>query len=364
MAEKLRVAVVGTGFGTIVHIPAFQSCAETEVVAVCSAREERAREAAEQFGVPSWTTDYDALAQRSDIDIISISSPPFTHLPMGMAALDAGKHVLLEKPMAVNVAECLALLDNAEARGLVHMVAHEFRWNPSRAYIGQLIREGYIGQLRHVNITLFVAARGGSLGRRTYGWAAQREMGGGMLFAIGSHYIDGLRSWFGDFSGVLGSAFVQVPERDDPASGERVMASADDGFHLHLRFRAGGWASMAASMAAPFGPGTRIEIYGTEGTLVSTSNGFNPPPQGGLLGARTGEPALHELPIPAHYTPFEDNRDDRMASFRLMIDDFAAAVRSNGKPIPPTFYDGLRVQEVLNGVFTSMETGRWVDIPE
>ena len=362
MAEaKIRVGVIGTGFGTIVHIPGFQSCPDTEVVAVCSARQERAEEAAAKFGIPHSFTDYREMVQMPDLDLVSVTTPPYEHHAMVMALLAAGKHVLCEKPMAMNVRECREMLDAAEARGLVHMLAHEFRLAPARAYISRLLAEGYIGQLRHVNVTLYVGARGGSLATPAYTWAAQRSRGGGMLMALGSHYIDALRCWFGDFSGVFGRLYTHVPERRDPATGATVMADADDAFGILLGFKNGAWGSLTASMAAPFGAGARIEIYGTEGTLVSPQRGFNPPPDGKVFGARVGEKELQELPVPAEYLPFEDPRDGRLLPFRLLTDQLVQAIRTK-TPAAPTLYDGLKVQEVLDGIFRSNDTGELAKI--
>lgn len=362
MNQRIRVAVVGTGFGTLVHIPAFQSCPEAEVVAVCSAQESRAREAAARFTIPFWTGDYRSLLQRDDVDAISVSSPPFTHREMALAAAAAGKHILLEKPMGLSTTECGEMLAAAETAGVVHMIAHEFRWHPGRRYMADLIRDGYIGKLRHANVSVLVPARGGSLASPYHNWAARREMGGGMLMAIGSHFIDALRWWFGEFSHVVGATFAQVPERIDEATGATVLASADDGFTLQLGFRSGAWATMTQSMAAPFGAGARIELHGTEGSLVTHNPGFNPTPTTPVYGGRTGDAVLAELPLPTRYVPFEDDRDIRMVPFRLMVTDFIAAIRS-GRPAPVTFHDGLKVQQVMDGAVRSMEARTWVDLP-
>lgn len=361
--NKLRVGVIGTGFGTIVHIPGFQSCPDTEVVAVCSARRERAEATAEKFGIPYCFTDYRELAQMPELDLVSVVTPPFEHYAMVMAALDAGKHVLCEKPMALSAREGREMLGKAEEKGLVHMVCHEFRLAPARAYMSRLIAEGYIGQLRHVNVTLYVGARGGSLANPTYTWAAQRAKGGGFLMALGSHYIDALRCWFGDFAGVFGQVYAHVPERKHPETGATLLSDADDAFAVLLRFKSGAWGSITASMAAPFGPGARIEVYGTEGTLVSPQRGFNPPPDGKLYGARLGGQELQELPLPAEYRPFGDTRDDRLLPFRLLADRLVQAIRT-GTPAAPTFRDGLKVQEALDGVLESSASGRWVELGE
>src|SRR3989304_8497231 len=145
MAEaKIRVGVIGPGSGTIVHIPGFQSCPDTEVVAVCSARKERVEEAAAKFGIPHSFTNYREMVQMPDLDLVSVTTPPYEHHAMVMASLAAGKHVLCEKPMAMYVRACREMLDAAEARGLVHMIAHEFRLAPARAYISRLLAGGLL----------------------------------------------------------------------------------------------------------------------------------------------------------------------------------------------------------------------------
>ena len=219
------------------HVPAFQSDPNTEVVAIVSGRSERAQEAAAKFNIPVWSTDYTEVVRRPDVDLISISTPPYQHHAMAMAALDAGKHVLLEKPMALNLAEAGELVAKAKQAGVVHAIAHEFRFAPSRAYAKDLIDQGWLGKLRSVDASLYVAGRVGSLASPTYTWAAQRAMGGGVLMALGSHFIDALRHWFGDFEGVWGATSVHKPERTDAVTGEVRMADADDGFTCTLRFK-------------------------------------------------------------------------------------------------------------------------------
>ncbi len=361
MSDKVRFAVIGTSFGTVVHIPALQSSEGMEVVAVCSAREERAAEAAERFEIPRWTADYHDVLAMDDVDAVTIAAPVYLHYPMTMAAIEAGKHVLCEKPMALSVEEGLRMAEAAEARGIVNTICFEFRWTPARAYAAQLISEGYLGRMRHINMALYLPGRGGSLASPYRTWAAERAMGGGMLGALGSHYIDALRFWMGDLATVTGKVFTHVPEREDPETGETVLTDADDAFALLATARSGAWASISQSMAAPFGSGTVIELYGDEGSLRMYYPSFNPPPNGRLFGAHKGDDGIHELRIPDRYRPFEDARDDRMMPFRMMVEAFARGVRE-GQQVAPTFRDGVKVQEVMDGVLRSSETGETVPL--
>ena len=121
---------------------------------------------------------------------------------------------------------------------------------------------------------------------------------------------------------------------------------------------------MTGTNAAPFGPGASVEIYGRDGTLVTPHEdaGVNPPPHGTLLGAKAGDDALSELPIPERLQPFADDRDGRLMPFRLMVREFLRGVREGTSPAP-NFYDGFRCQQVLDAVRESSATGRVVQIP-
>ena len=124
----------------------------------------------------------------------------------------------------------------------------------------------------------------------------------------------------------------------------------------------GGWGSMSASSAAPFGSGAMIQIYGTQGTLQTPQRGANPPPDGIVLGTRFGEGhGVQELPMPERFRPFDDPRDERLMAFRLLVRHFIQGIADGTSP-SPNFYDGLRCQQVLDAVAESGVSGRWVNI--
>src|SRR5215470_2106650 len=136
-----RVGIVGLGFGAQVHLPAFQS-EGWEVAAVCSRHADKARAVAEAACVADVCTDPLELVARDDISAVAVSTPPRTHYPITMAALAAGKHVLCEKPFAMDAAQAAEMRDAAARSGLTAMVAHEFRFTPQRGYIKELLRQG------------------------------------------------------------------------------------------------------------------------------------------------------------------------------------------------------------------------------
>jgi predicted dehydrogenase len=362
----LRIGVVGVGFGATVHIPAFQS-EGIEVAAICSRRRERAEAAAARFEVPETYIDFDEMLDDGGIDAVSIVTPAALHHEMALEALRRGKHVICEKPFALNARQAQELHQAAEKSGRTAMVAHEFRFASARMRVKELLDEGYIGRprLALVRVVLGGMGRPGAApatGPQPYNpdrdAAAQ---GAGFLFGLGSHYIDGLRHWFGEAESVSGELHNFSPER---MRGEAtVLADADDTFLANLRFRNGALAQIIGTRAAPFGSGSTIEVYGSEGALVTPQRGVNPPPHGTLLGARGGEEKLQELPIPERLQPFSDDRDERLMPFRLMTRAFLEGIERGASPAP-NFYDGLRCQQIMDALRESAATGRRVDIPE
>ncbi len=360
----LQIGVVGVGFGATVHIPAFQS-EGLEVVALCSRRRERVDAVAAKFEVPETYIDFDTMLDDADIDAVSIATPVGLHYEMVMAALSAGKHIICEKPFALNAAEAKKMYDKAEASGLTVMVAHEFRHSSGRMRTKELLDEGYIGTPRMVLMKMVLGGMGrpaatpAPAGPQPY--SKERDSaasGAGFLFGLGSHYIDCLRHWFGEVESVSGELNNFAPERQDGK-----LADADDTFLFNLRFRSGVLAQMIGTRMAPFGSGATVEIYGSEGALVTPQRGVNPPAFGTILGARTGEEKLTELPIPERLQPFADERDDRLMPFRLLTREFVKGIETKTSPAP-NFYDGWRCQQVLDAVRESSATGRRVVISD
>ncbi len=353
----LRIGVAGLGFGSTVHVPAFLS-EGWEIPVVWSRRLARAQEQAAAFGIADATDDFAALVARDDIDAVAIATPPAAHLEQVMAALAAGKHVLCEKPFALSAADARAMYEAATSAGLTAMVAHEFRWTPQRSYIKQLLDEGYVGTPQIAQLELFT---GGRVVQSPPPLGVGLDAGGGLLGALGSHFIDGVRHWFGDVVAVEGHTRTLRPDRTDTATGAIVQTDADDTFQFALTFANGAIVSMNASSAGGPGMGGRTFITGSNGSLFAAQPGGNPVQDGTVLGAQLGQPALAELPMPARYTPFEDDRDPRIVAFRLLVREFERGIREHTSPAP-SFEDGWRCQQILDAVRESSSTGARVAI--
>jgi predicted dehydrogenase len=356
MAGKRRIGVIGLGFGTQVYVPAFRS-EGWEVAALSSRTRDKLSKAAEAAGIADIHVDPMEMIRRPDLDAIAVVTPPGSHCELSVAALEAGKHVLCEKPFAMNAAEARRMVDAAQRSRKTAMVGHEFRHAPQRAYIKSMLDSGTIGRFTMCTIELYLD-RFVTSEPRPLTWFAHKREGGGVLGALGSHYIDGLRHWFGEVTSVTGKLATLRPDLLDPASGAIVKAETDDTFVFVLEFANGGMATMSASFAATPARGAKIVVMGERGTFVAEQPGPNPM-EDGVVVASTDGAALKTLPTPARYTPFTDDRDHRLMAFRLLVRDFTRGVHEGASP-SPNFIDGLRCQEILDAVRVSSESGRTI----
>lgn len=355
-ASKRRIGIIGVGFGAQVYVPGLQS-EGWDVAAVCSRSRDKAAKAAAAANIADVHTDPMELIRRDDLAAVAITTPPGAHRDLSIAALKAGKHVLCEKPFAIDAKQAAEMRDAAEQSGRTAMVGHEFRHTPQRAYIKQLLSDGYIGKFQLCTIELSLD-RYVSPQPRPLTWNAFKAEGGGLLGALGSHYIDALRHWFGDVASVSGRLATLRPDLVDAATGAIVKSETDDTFLFTLEFKAGGMATMSASFAATPARGAKIVVMGDSGTLIAKQPGPNPLENGVVVGSRDGSP-LQALATPGKYTPFTDARDHRLMAFRLLVRDFNAGIERGASPAP-NFTDGLRCQEILDAVRASSGSGNTV----
>jgi predicted dehydrogenase len=357
-SSKNSIGIIGVGFGAQVHVPAFRS-EGWDVAAICSRTREKAQKAADEAGIPSVYTDPMELIRRDDLAAVAIITPPGAHHPLSIAALKAGKHVLCEKPFALDAKQGEEMLAAAEKSGKTAMIAHEFRHTPQRAYIRQLVAEDYIGKFELCTMELFLD-RYVSREPRPLTWQAYQSEGGGLLVARGSHDIDGLRFWFGEIASVTGWLAGLRPDMVDTATGKIAKAETDDTFSFMVTFKNGGMATMTSSFAVAPARGAKIAVMGERGTLIAEHPGPNPLENGVVVASRDGTP-LEALKTPAQYTPFTDPRDHRLMAFRLLVRDFTKGIEQGSSPAP-NFTDGLLCQQVLDAVRESSASGRTVNL--
>jgi predicted dehydrogenase len=354
--DKVLVGVIGAGFGQKGHIPGFEACPDAEMVAICDKVPEIAEGAAQKFDIPYVFTDYQEMLQMEELDLVSVATPPYLHYPMVMAVLEAGKHILCEKPMALNTMEAREMYRRAEEAGVVHLIDHELRFNPTRVRMKELIDDGFIGHLRHVMLTTVTNFQTDPFSS-PWNWWSQRDKGGGRLGADGSHQIDQLRWWFGEIEGVFGRGHTFVKERKLPDSSEMRPVETDDFTSLLILFASGAEGVLSISSVASHVRGNRVEAYGGKGSLILDA-------EGRLWGARKGEADFKDLSVPDPLASVEGvSKNVWTRSFAHLAKYLVDVIRTGGAVEKgATFYDGMRCQEVMDAARRSWEEERWVEI--
>ena len=216
----VRVGLIGAGSIARAHAIAYASARtycgpevpEARLVRLADVDEALAKTAAARLGFEAWTTDWEEVVASPDVDLVSIVTPNFLHAPMAIAAAAAGKHVLCEKPLAATAAEGERMYRAAAAAGVVHAVNFNYRKVPAVRFIARLLREGRIGEVRHLR-GVFLQDWGNEA-RLPRSWKfAAAGAGAGALAGVGSHVIDLARHQVGEFERVAATTATWIAER-------------------------------------------------------------------------------------------------------------------------------------------------------
>ncbi len=358
---KIGVAVVGTGFGQKIHIPGFQHHHRTEVVAVYNRSLDKAKAIAQSNNIPYADNDLDKILALAEVDAVSISTPPFLHYEMGKAVLAAGKHLLLEKPMAMNVAQVKELSNLAESQGLVAIADFEFRFVPPWQLLAEYLQQGYVGNFRLIKIDWLVTSRANP--ERAWNWYSCKDMGGGALGAVASHAFDYISWLFGSVKRLSAHLSCTVPLRPDPNENNILKpVDADDTCLVMLELADGTPCQLSISSVTYAGRGHWVEVYGDKGTLVLGSDNLKDYVHGFKLFAAPAGEALTEIAIPQRLAFPQVFSDGRLAPFVRVVDRFVEAI-DLGKSLTPSLKEGIYSQLLMDLTHKSHETKTWVNVP-
>ncbi|HET7225963.1 MAG TPA: Gfo/Idh/MocA family oxidoreductase [Candidatus Eisenbacteria bacterium] len=349
-----RVAVLGTSFARLVQIPAFGRHPDFEVVAIAGGQPEKTANIAAELGIPQAFGDWRELLRDVPVDLVSVVTPVDLHHPMAMAALEAGAHVLCEKPTALHRFQAAEIRDRAASLGRVAAINHEFRFQPARRRALELVKDGAIGTPRRGEILgrYAIWARPESRGMT---WLSDAARGGGILGALGSHHTDCLRTFLGEPSTALASVRVDQPRRG-PVAGQPVAAtaSADDAVTVHYEFAGGATAIVDLEACVPY-RWERFEIHGTEASLRWDETGER------LWRLAVGhEPEAVEIPERLRLARAE-GEPALLAPFGVLLDRLARALKGEER-MAPDFDDAVAVQCALDAVRESGAAGGRVHI--
>lgn len=353
----IGIGMIGAGFARTTQIPGFRACEGARVVAIASRHRENAERVAREFDIEHVMSDWREVVEREDVDLVSIVTPPVTHVEMALYALDAGKAVLCEKPMAMNAEEAERMWRRADETGKLALIDHELRFLPGRLKAREMLRAGEIGEVRHAKLLFRSDSRASS--ERKWDWWSDKGSGGGALGAIGSHAVDGFRWLLGaEVAEVFCSLATHVSERADERTGEMRRVTTDDEANLILRFEAseltsGATATISLSVVEQGSPLHRLEVFGSEGALMIEEGGE-------VWHAQTG--AGEWTPVEAERGPLAKGMRDGGWSrgFTIFACEIVAALREGRNKIEGAadFEDGYRTQAVLDAARRSHDSGR------
>ncbi|MEO9171005.1 MAG: Gfo/Idh/MocA family oxidoreductase, partial [Candidatus Baltobacteraceae bacterium] len=223
--KTYSVGISGAGFGLKSHLPALRAHPRFNVVALASPAS--AASAARERDIPHAFASCAEMVAGCELDAVVVASPPLAHHDDVLAALRAKKHVICEKPFALNVAQAEAMLAESLRAGSVCGVAHEFRYVPQRAALKELVANGHLAPLREIEVTHLARMLAAS-GTRPRGWWFERERGGGVAGALLSHIIDSA-NWTAGRKPERSMGFIRTanPQRHD--AGGKFTSTVDDG---------------------------------------------------------------------------------------------------------------------------------------
>ncbi len=378
---SLRAAIIGTGFIGPVHLEALRRLG-VPVVALCDLPD-RASERARRLGVPRAFDDYRALLRAPEVDVVHICSPNRFHGEMALAALEAGKHVVCEKPLALSTRETAAVVRRARRAGTVFAVNYNVRFYPAVLQLRRLVAEGALGDIIHIQGSYL---QDWLFKDTDYNWRLLPDQGGRLraVADIGTHWLDtvsfilgaGVRRVFADlglFHKTRRRPLGEVQTFTRAATRQRYQSYAvktEDFAHVLLEFGNGARGSLAVSQVAAGRKNCiRLEIYGSKKSAWWCSED----PEVLHFGQRDGanETAVRATPAfgdgaagymdypPGHVEGFPDTFK---MLFRAIYTTIAGGGGQQGRPLFATAEDGHAEVALCEAILASHKTGRWVRV--
>ncbi|MBI3415712.1 MAG: Gfo/Idh/MocA family oxidoreductase [Verrucomicrobia bacterium] len=357
--SQLNFAIIGCGGITLQnHLPGLALCQEVKVTALCDNNPATLETARQQTGVAVASTNWEDIVKRDDIQAVIIATPNLFHPPIAIAAAKSGKHVLSEKPLALNYADAKAMADTADKAGVRHMTAFTYRFVPAMRYLHHLVQRGDLGQPYH-----YRSCRLQDWGTRNVGWRQQKKLAGtGELGDMLSHRIDFAHHLLGPMKRLVANVKNLTPIRDgapnDTDDWAAILAEFQNGASGVLES-----SKLASGVNESWRSPDRVELNGSAASFSFTTGCWNE-----LQFGKVDGPGLKALPIPREFftwpgSPRDPGVGDPLITFRYdQAVEFVNAIREQ-RPCSVTFHDGARAQAVMNAAVTSAETRVWVDLP-
>ena len=359
-AEKIRVGIIGAnpnyGWAGRAHFPALLNLPEYHVAALCTSNPKSAAVAAKHYGVERAFHDYNEMVNLPGIDLVSVSVRVPWHYDMVKAALASGKHVFCEWPLGVDLAQAEEMDSMAKAKGVRNMVGLQAQCDPVLLHLKELVAQGYLGRVLSCTMTTFV---GGTIHLDSKNaWEADKTNGAHALSIGGGHTLDALAFCIGDFQEVFCQVTTELKTRWVKDTNSNVDVTSPD--HIIIGGKLANGAAVSATVAyVPwFGSGWNMEVYGSEGTLVATSDSYPQIVRPRLKGAKKTEASLQNIDIPERHTWVPQGVPDGPGfNVAQMFRRLAEGIRA-GENVDPDFQHAVKVHRLLQIIEESSQTGQ------
>jgi len=338
VSAPLNIGIIGLGFGSQVHVPAFRRDPRCRIAAIAGRDKEKAADIGRKLSIDTTYDDWRSIIENPGISAVSIAVPPGGQATIAKAALEAGKHVFCEKPLAANGADAAMLYKSALAGASIHAVDFIFPELPLWIKARDLIHGGQLGQIRHATLDWRVETYAAKVNAQT--WKNNPDQGGGVLNNFVSHVAHNIEWLFGEIE------FVTAALRG-PRTGAETCVQAT------LDLKAGFPVFISVASDAFLGHGHRLAVYGQEGTIL-LENRTADYASGFELSA--GTRATGALRLTGRDEP-KAGVDGRIAPVARLASRFLDAILG-GAPMNPNFADGLRAQLILDEMRASNQDGR------
>ena len=353
----LKVGVIGAdprGFGVRAHIPAIKSVHGLELAAICTAHDETARLAAARYGVPKWFGGVDGLLSDPEIDMVTIAVRPRFHLELAAAALEAGKFVYCEWPLARTSSEAREMASVAAVTTTKNAVGLQGTFSPALRLVADLVGQGRIGRPLTFEASLLQARFPVDSDRA---WLSHQEEASGALFVASAHVIDAVQSILGEISSLVAVEKVSAPAGVFEDTGEPFQWTASDTVMLLAELRGGTSGVISISNVTYPSQGFSFRITGEAGQLLARApRYFQFSPITVSVGGLSGE--LEEQTVAYGSVATSLGEDHPGKNVARALSSFAHSIGSDTR-FRPDFEDGLGLHHLLDAVARSSRLQTW-----
>jgi predicted dehydrogenase len=349
---KIRVGIVGAGGWTKYgHIPALKALDEFEIVAVSNRKKEKAEETAKQFHIKHAFGDEQSLISHPDVDLVSVVAPAPEHARLVKQAIAAGKDVYSEWPLTTSTAQSEELLSLAERKGVRHIVGLQRRMGPSARYTRDLIKQGYVGKIRGVHMTVSADAFVPEM-PAMYSWAFDAANFSNILSIYTAHFGDMLFNSVGFPKRLTAVIETQFPFFTVVETGEQVRNTNPNEVMVIGTLEDGGLFSMQVEGAQKHRTGVQIDISGTEGVLrITNSLAFQNKDDNAIEGMNGDAQTFSPRPVPEKYQPLAKSGLDVSVQDLAYLYSAYAGDKVKGTSEASNFRDAVRQHRLIDEIY-------------